>query len=321
VLSQKKNREKKIQGFLSVWFLAIICVAGVIVYSVSFQSLGRDISKAVNYFNKAGNYIKQGNYSEAVYFCEKGIKKAPKFSLGYTLLGSTYRLWYENENDNTIKEKEIEAFKTAEIFQEKPEGRCKMDKTAVFFGILFLILLAGVCSIIILILYNILVRREENVNESWGQINVLCQRKLDLVPALLEVVKDYAQHEAQTQQAVINARSKAQSVIEGVENLAGFSKKQIEDLNDSQMRVSLGLNKIFALAEKYPDLKANTNFLTMQEQLKETEDSIANIRNAYNQHVRAYNSSLRYFPFNIIAALFKFKAKDYFKGGEKSTNE
>lgn len=318
VFSQKKSREKKILGVLSVWFIVILClVIGIITYSGVCQQLDRDTSHALINFEKAGEYLEQRNYPEAVKYCRKGIKQSPRFSLGYYLLGSACRLQYEETKDEALKNQEIEAFKKAAVLAQNSNKEGKMNAIAILFtGIFVILVLAGI-SVVILMLYNSLVRKEERVNEAWAQILVQCQNKIDLVPVLLEVVKQYARHEKDIYIAVTEARSNAQKTLEKAEGIA-FSdsdKDKLDEYLESQEAVSLKLKKLFITVENYPDLKANTNFLAIQAQLQEIEDKIVKSREVYNKATKVYNSHIKYFPANIIAQSFKFQPKKYFEQG------
>jgi len=173
-------------------------------------------------------------------------------------------------------------------------------------------LVVGILSVLVLILHNILVRQEERANEAWAETVTFLQRKLDLIPAVLEATKNYAQHEKETHQEVIQARTMAQDVMDAIGGIA-LSKDKLKEFLETQEKIGSGLGRLFALVEKYPELKANTNFLVLQEQIQEAEDEIARARNVYNEKVRAYNASLRYFPLNLIAALLQFKPKEYFQ--------
>ena len=318
VLSQKKSREKSMWGFLSVWILVILISIGTFIYIGSIRrNLGKDIYKALNYFNQTTTFIGKEDYQEAIKYCKKGIKEAPRFSLGYSLLGATYRLFYEKTRDASFKEEELAAFKKANELKEDLNRRSKMNNIAILFTFVFLVLVLGSISVMVLLLYNGLVRREEQVNEAWAQVGTLYQRKLDLIPALLEAVKNYAQHEKETLQSVTEARAKAQTVIEGIGGVALSNQEKIKEFLESQDKVALGLRKLFASVESYPDLKANVHFLTIQQQLQETEDRITQEREIYNKRVKEHNSNTRYFPINLIAALFKFGPKEYFKIQEK----
>ncbi len=167
--------------------------------------------------------------------------------------------------------------------------------------------------------YNTFVTLEENVNQAWAQVENVYQRRADLIPNLVEVVKGYAKHERETLQAVVEARSK----------VGGQIKVGAKVLNDPQAfarfqqaqdALTSALQRLMVVVERYPDLKANQNFLDLQAQLEGTENRIAVERRRFNQAVQAYNTAIRKFPGNIIAGMFGFREKPYFKaqaGSEK----
>ncbi len=323
VLSQKKKREKRMWGFLSIWILsAIVFIISIFMYTGGIQRrLGRDVYRALDYFNQASAYLEKEEYPEAIKYCKKGIEQAPRFSLGYSFLGAVYKLVYEKTKDGSIKEKEIAVFKKANESKENSNRRSKMNTVAILFTFIFLILILGAISIIVLVFYNGLVKREEQTNEAWAQVGTLYQRKIDLIPALLEAVKTYAEHEKQALESVIEARTKAQHVIEDTGGIALSNQEKLKEFLESQSKVALGLGRLFALVEKYPDLKANMHFFTLQQQLEEAEDKIVREREIYNNRVREYNSDIRCFPSNLIAGLFKFEPKEYFKTEINSNNK
>lgn len=152
--------------------------------------------------------------------------------------------------------------------------------------------------------YNALVKLRNMVKDQWSQIDVLLKRRADLIPNLVETVKGYVKHEKETLEAVINARNKA------------VSAQTTEDEMKANGELSGALSKLFALAESYPDLKANTNFMDLQNNLKETEDKIAYARQFYNDAVLKYKNKLEMFPSNIIAGLFGFKPEPFFEATE-----
>ncbi|MEM6312668.1 MAG: LemA family protein [Planctomycetota bacterium] len=149
--------------------------------------------------------------------------------------------------------------------------------------------------------YNGLVRAREAVNNAWAQIDVLLKRRHDLIPNLVETVKGYASHESETFEKVIQARNGAvaadgpaqSSAAEGV--LGG------------------ALRQLFAVAEAYPDLKANQNFMQLQAELSTTEDEIAGVRSRYNDVAQGYNTSIKEFPKNLLAGVFGFNEEPYFE--------
>ena len=184
-----------------------------------------------------------------------------------------------------------------------------MSGTGVFFLFIFLILVLGATSILLLVFYNILVKREEEANEAWAQVETMYQRKLDLVPSLLEAVETAADHEKGTLEGVTGMRAKAQTALEE----AKWKDGTIEKVEDIIGALDHQVGKVRALAEKYPDLKVNSNFLSIQAQLEDTENKVAEARRNYNSWVKHYNASLKLFPYNLLAGVFRFHSKTYFK--------
>lgn len=187
-----------------------------------------------------------------------------------------------------------------------------------------LIVLLSVCAVLFLIIisftgaYNNLVSLDESVKSSWSQVENVYQRRLDLIPNLVETVKGYAKHEKETFLAVTEARSAAAGKISPdiINDPAKFKAFQ-----DSQAQLSSALSRLLVVVEKYPDLKANENFLSLQSQLEGTENRITVERGRYNEVAQKYNTAVRTFPSNLVAGMFGFTAKEYFKadkGAEKA---
>ena len=153
--------------------------------------------------------------------------------------------------------------------------------------------------------YNGLVKLRNMVKDQWSQIDVLLKRRADLIPNLVETVKGYTKHEKETLEAVINARNKA------------VSAQGIEEEMKANGELSGALSRLFALAESYPDLKANANFMDLQNNLKETEDKISYARQFYNDAVLKYKNKLEVFPSNIVASMFGFKPEPFFEATDK----
>ena len=167
------------------------------------------------------------------------------------------------------------------------------------------------------LIYNGLVEAEKVVDEAKAQVETVYQRKLDLIPNLVETVKGYAEHEQETLVAIAKARSKALGILEEIGTEESFNKKQMTELTSSQSELTGTLKSLFALVENHPDLKASTNFLVLQDQLEGTENRITIARQRYNSSVRYYDTKVATFPQNIIAFLFGFKEKgDYFEAAE-----
>lgn len=161
--------------------------------------------------------------------------------------------------------------------------------------------------------YNGLVKDEEGVEAAWAQVENVYQRRADLIPNLVATVKGYAEHESSTLQAVIEARAKAtQTKIDP----ANLSAEEIAKFQAAQGELSQALGRLLVTVERYPDLKANQNFLELQAQLEGTENRITVERQKFNETAMAYNTQVRTFPQNIIASLFNFEKKGYFKAAE-----
>jgi LemA protein len=164
--------------------------------------------------------------------------------------------------------------------------------------------------------YNKIVSLEEAVTAQWGQVENVYQRRADLIPNLVNTVKGYADFEQETLTQVIEARSKATSVNVNAENL---SPEKIAQFQEAQQGLSSALSRLLVTVERYPDLKANQNFLELQAQLEGTENRITVERMRYNDAVRQYNTMIRRIPYNIVASITNFEKKGYFeadKGAE-----
>ena len=166
-------------------------------------------------------------------------------------------------------------------------------------GVLIIILIISV-----IVMYNNLVEKSVRVDNAWSQIDVQMKQRYDLIPNLVETVKAYAAHEKTTLEEVTKWRA------------AAMNAKTPEEMMASNQKLSGAIANIFATAENYPDLKANQNFLHLQEQLKELEEKIAFARQFYNDTVMKYNEYIQKFPSNIIANIFKYKERQYFEMNE-----
>jgi len=167
-------------------------------------------------------------------------------------------------------------------------------------GAIIIILAGYVISV-----YNKLVNGRNKVDNQWSQIDIELKRRNDLIPNLVETVKGYAKHEEGTLTGVIEARNKA------------VSATTVNEKIEANNQLTGALNKLFALSESYPELKANTNFLSLQDDLKDTEDKITYARQFYNDAAMTFNNLTEMFPSNIVASIFGFKKYDFFKIDEK----
>ena len=176
-------------------------------------------------------------------------------------------------------------------------------------------IIIGVIVVILLIIfigtYNSLVGLRNQVKNAWAQIDVQLKRRYDLIPNLVETVKGYMQHERQTLEAVTSARNLAQSL----------SGAGVADRAKAEGALSGALSRLLAVVENYPDLKANQNFLALQEELTSTENKISFSRQFYNDEVLRYNNKTQMFPSNVVAGMTGFKAGEFFEVKNEAERE
>lgn len=173
-----------------------------------------------------------------------------------------------------------------------------------------LLVLVGGCSVSS---YNNMVSMEEGVSNAWANVETQYQRRSDLIPNLVSTVKGYAQHESETLEGVVAARSKATQMTLDVDNL---TPERLQQYQQAQGEISSALGRLLAITENYPDLKANQQFQELQAQLEGTENRISVERRNFNEAARGYNSYIRRFPNNIFAGIFGFDKKAYFEAAE-----
>jgi len=174
-------------------------------------------------------------------------------------------------------------------------------------GVILLIIVA--VAIYMIVIFNKFASLRAGIDAAWSDIDVQLKKRYNLIPALIETVKGYKDYEAETLKKVIEARNSA------------VNASSIEEKAKANSMLSSALGKLFALAEAYPDLKANQNFMNLQEELSNIEESIANARRYYNAIVRDYNASLESFPDLIIAKKFNYQPREYFELEESEKDE
>jgi LemA protein len=172
--------------------------------------------------------------------------------------------------------------------------------------LIVLIVLAVLVGIYVLLTYNRLVSLRNRIENAWSQIDVQLKRRYDLIPNLVETVKGYAAHERETLDRVIQARNR------------GIDASTVHEQAEAENVLSGALKSLFALSEAYPDLKANQNFLNLQEELTGTEGRIAYARQFYNDTVYRYNTKIQSFPANVLAGRFRFAEREYFRAEEEA---
>ena len=182
-----------------------------------------------------------------------------------------------------------------------------------------IIIIAIIVALLALMItpYNTMVKKDETCSSAWANVESAYQRRLDLIPNLVKSVQGAADYEKGTLEAVINARSKATSVQVNADNL---DENSIAQFQKAQDELSSALSRLMVVVERYPELKANQNFLELQAQLEGTENRIAVERNKFNEVVKDYNSYIRKFPNNIIAGIFNFDKKGYFQASPGAEN-
>lgn len=175
--------------------------------------------------------------------------------------------------------------------------------------------IVGVVVLWVIFAYNNFVKLTQRAKEAWADIDVQLKRRYDLIPNLIETVKGYASHEKETFDAVTNARAEATKVHVDPGNI---TPEQIQAMAGAESALTQSLGKLLAVAEAYPDLKANQNFSQLQTELSDTENKIQAARRFYNGNVRDLAISLQSFPSNIIGNMFGFKEEQYFELDENS---
>ena len=178
-----------------------------------------------------------------------------------------------------------------------------MIPSLVILGVLVIV------ALYVVVIYNGLIRKRVAANGAWSDIDVQLKRRYNLIPNLVETVKGYASHERETLESVIKARQTAIDVS-GIANQA-----QAENMLTGALR------QLFALSERYPDLKANQNFMQLQEELASTENKIGFSRQHYNRSAGQYNEAIAVFPANMIAGMFNFDRKDFFELDDTAQRE
>ncbi|MDD4052429.1 MAG: LemA family protein [candidate division Zixibacteria bacterium] len=176
----------------------------------------------------------------------------------------------------------------------------------------FALLLLGIIVVLVFIvigMYNALIQLRNQVKNAWSQIDVQLKRRHDLIPNLVETAKGYMMHERQTLENITAARSRA------------MQAESVGDKAKAEGELSGVMSKFFLVVENYPDLKANQNFLALQEELTSTENKIAFSRQAYNDQVLFYNNKIQMFPSNIIAGMFSFQQSEFFQVEDKAERD
>ena len=180
-----------------------------------------------------------------------------------------------------------------------------------------LIVVIGAIAMWLISSYNGLVKMDEGVSTAWSNVENQYQRRADLIPNLVNTVKGYAEHEKETLEAVVAARSKATQITVDTENM---TPEKLQEYQKAQGEIGAALGRLLAITEAYPDLKANENFKELQAQLEGTENRISVERRNFNEVARSYNTAIRTFPRTIIAGMFGFDKRPYFEAEEGASS-
>ena len=176
-------------------------------------------------------------------------------------------------------------------------------------AVIVLIVIIAVAVLFFISIYNSLVRLRNQVKNAWSQIDVQLKRRHDLIPNLIETVKGYMHHERETLESITKARSQA------------VEAESVGEKAKAEGELTRALGKFNLVVENYPDLKANQNFLSLQEELTSTENKISFARQAYNDQVLFYNNKIQMFPSNIMAGMFNFKEEEFFEIEDEKEKE
>jgi LemA protein len=168
-------------------------------------------------------------------------------------------------------------------------------------ALIIIVVVLVLLAVYVVGMYNALIRRRNQVDNAWSQIDVQLKRRHDLIPNLVETAKGYMKHERETFEAVTKARSQA------------MGAKTVSEASKAEGALGEALSKFMLVVENYPDLKANQNFLSLQEELTSTENRIAFARQSYNDQVLFFNNKIQMFPSNVIAGMFGFGKRDFFE--------
>ncbi len=245
----------------------------------------------------------------------------PGRTVDYLRLGKAYLSRYQQTGRREDLMRSEEMLSRYKELKSKQLLEVDMRKNLGFlFFAICLILILALLSLVAMFFYNSLASADENVDARWAQVEAVLQRRLDLVPQLVEVVRGYAAHEQKTFVAVTEARSRMLSIMNKNGKESHHAPENSAPLQDAQQAFDGALKQLLVIAEQYPDLKASTQFVTLQDQLEGTENRISTERQRYNDAVLQFNGQLRKFPGNVVGSFFGFSARSYFEaapGAEK----
>jgi LemA protein len=238
----------------------------------------------------------------------------PGRAADYAHLAAAYRKRFDiSGNPHDHQQALIANEKFTTLMKKNPSKEPFMKFSAALFPFTFVVLIIGIVGLIMMLMHNGLVSRDEAVDAHWSQVETQLQRRLDLVPQLVETVKGYATHEKETLINVTRARTQLANILQQTEAKAPSDDKLSKQISAASTALGQELKALLVMVERYPDLQASQNFIGLQDQLEGTENRVATERRRYNHAVRSLNTRLRAFPHNVVAGIFGFEARMYFE--------
>jgi LemA protein len=290
------------------WTLAAVGLAAIAALALLVVVVGPGPLTSADQDARISAQLASQDLDVAIAQLEQRLRQ-PGTASDYRTLSVAYYMRYQQSGDESDRLRAVEAGARADQMQR----RFSMQGRSGVFGLLFVLIILTTVILGIALMYNGLTTRDERVEERWAQVEAVLQRRLDLVPALVETVRGYANHERDTLTAVTEARVKALGALESAQGASPRDPQMAQTVTSAQDQLSSALGRLLAIAEQYPDLRASASFVTLQSQLEGTENRIAVERQRYNTSVRDYNSRLRAFPSNVVGAMFGYEGREYFE--------
>lgn len=302
VRKQARRSYRWAQAAIGCTLLAIVALIVVLVFST------RRSTPDVPSIAEIRQQLAAGDLDAEIERLETALRR-PGSGETYRTLGVAYDMRFEQSENPDDRERAAQAHARA----DRIERRGTMRVQPGVFGIVLVLIILAFIGGWVMLLYNGLAKSDERVEERWAQVETQLQRRLDLIPQLVETVRGFAEHERETLSAVTEARARAAGALEATQGGAPQSAQAAQTITEAQAELSTALGRLLVVVEAYPDLKSSGNFLTLQDQLEGTENRIAVERQRYNDAVRNMNTKLRVFPSNVFGGMFGFAPHEYFE--------